>query len=1306
MGENVPVLIPGIVREYSCYCQRKSKILKRWKNARITIIRKVNVEPPFQVVDNGDENFQNLFTLTHGENENVLVEFVDNNPHEPDKFLGITVTCKLEKSSTTFKMKDITQQRWLMACLGATGRGLFSPILGVEERKMEQQWAGIWDITHAIDPLQTAADISNSIQQTPSTNPDKELPKYTERDLNVYMKVPSYQTEQHDKKMLTEPLRMLQEGKLITNRQLHDTFLPPIGQAVHVLISIGFDLEVDLQPGQQELWDPVLKSRIFIDHIQQQTFYEDPRPAKQTPLQLECRQLIYGADRLEPEVPRGDETSSTVSYHVDKAVSKKERWGAWIVAKGIDGMHGPSGQMGIMGELGHHGSHGASGFSGGSGYPGGPGGTGGPGYPGTDGAPGTHGTNGSDLSLYISGQPENLNINGTLEDCVNLGGESSEYILCVDCTGGHGGHGGPGGQGGKGGTGGHGGHGGSGGSGSSGSDNSSGGSGGNGGRGGDGGQGGIGGNGGRGGDAANSGNGGHCIVHSSDPKLLHLVEVAVNAGEPGKGGHSGFGGDGGDGGSGGHGGSGGFGGSGNPSGSSGFSGSRGSSGFPGYQGQNGPPGNNGAKGRDGSLLFVLLSLDGQTVIEQSGYRYHVKVDAQSLNVRSAVDDGIFEPNEQITIDKLTLQNIGCMTLPEGAIVSMVSTSTVKFHPTTVTLPILPPQQTMAITQEYVGRVFDVPPPNSEGPYLGEAFFETRVDLLGRPFDSAKTIHRLIVQYPVKVDNIGIPENMCRGEQASIHITLTNISTIHYGNYPQSGGEIALRVHFDKRLLPFAIVTEDSSCPYRIHYDPNVPNSFYVDVIQIQSASKITVTFNVALSNTAELFDRCPVQVDLILRGKLIEYRQHFIRVIPFYIPSHPPADILFVTDKSISRKEFVLWQRLFELLGVQVDFWDRDRFDGFSSKGATGSRHEVSWIGRHSGSLILFPNSPFQYFDPIDVVTHLKDNSRVGVDANSVSNDSSVLFIDSLPSEVTSLNEIMKKYLRCICLQAPKITLEGKDYRGNHMMGPDPDDFKDKQIEIIKNIEMESPVCRHYISNVEHNPRRLKFLSFTYGTLDIHRFPIEPTSKFMIVTRSVNRFTLDDQHLSVGQKEIPLGSDWGQTLLYILYGLPCYIKFSILQGNRDEEISTTFVTPSGTIIELIELVHLSLTKEIIAEVSCLSLNLPKLAALTTRVLGDLDTFIKNCIHIFPIITAVKLYAKENIPKKHKEVKLKVFEYCRQIKRRLIQFGGKAIREQFLTSKSFSVKKRRIYFDNLVNSGHTFEPHLYNLNKLNNELNRI
>ena len=371
-------LTPGVIQEYSCYCSRKTKVLKRWTDADVLIQRNhAESETGFRVIDKDSNSVERLFDIPQGKSDDLIVEFIDNDPHEPEKFLGITVTCKSPNSVTTFRMKDIVQQRWLMASLGATGRGLFSPVLGTKERELEQKWTGIWDITHAVDPLQTAEDINKALSQETAQFPEKELPPYREREMSLYMKVPSYQTA--EEKLSIAPLRILQEGIAVANREQHDTFLPPIGPAVYVLISIGLGLEVGLEAGLQELWDPVTKSRIFIDHNKQHTFYQDPRPLKQAPVLRDCRQIIYGPDRL-AGIPRGDENSSTVAYHLDKAVSKRAKWGACIVAKGIDGISGASGQVGRAGTNGNAGNRGGSGFSGGRGHPGG---SGGPGFKGS-----------------------------------------------------------------------------------------------------------------------------------------------------------------------------------------------------------------------------------------------------------------------------------------------------------------------------------------------------------------------------------------------------------------------------------------------------------------------------------------------------------------------------------------------------------------------------------------------------------------------------------------------------------------------------------------------------------------------------------------------------------------------------------------------------------------------------------------------------------------------------------------------------------------------------------------------------------
>ena len=53
---------------------------------------------------------------------------------------------------------------------------------------------------------------------------------------------------------------------------------------------------------------------------------------------------------------------------------------------------------------------------------------------------------------------------------------------------------------------------------------------------------------------------------------------------------------------------------------------------------------------------------------------------------SSNDDGIFEPNERISLSQLVFKNDGGLALPSGAHALFPSTKTVNFEPTRYTIP--------------------------------------------------------------------------------------------------------------------------------------------------------------------------------------------------------------------------------------------------------------------------------------------------------------------------------------------------------------------------------------------------------------------------------------------------------------------------------------------------------------------------------------------------------------------------------------------------------------------------------------------
>ena len=351
----------------------------------------------------------------------------------------------------------------------------------------------------------------------------------------------------------------------------------------------------------------------------------------------------------------------------------------------------------------------------------------------------------------------------------------------------------------------------------------------------------------------------------------------------------------------------------------------------------------------------------------------LKLTSCAHTVFGSIDDGIYEPNERIFVSGVVVVNSGGLPLPTDVTLFMPSTKTIQFEPTRFELPSdqMYPGQSFMVPITYSGRIFDQPPPNVSGPFVSSAEFHPRAELLGRPFEKSFLHQKLVVQYPVKLAYLRCSENLGRGEVSEIEIGVQNISTMPYGDCPGSGGKVMLQIHMDARIIPVGSANVGiSAVPYTITYDPTVKDSMYIQIHEIPPGQTVNVQVTVQMESRAELFDRCYWQADLYLREKLIEYNFEKIRVTPFYLPKDPPADVLMITSEAITRKEFVFWQRVLEILGVTVDFWDTTRYSGLSVDSRTNTRHQVTWEGRYPGSLMLYPHCNLNLLYGIDVVRH------------------------------------------------------------------------------------------------------------------------------------------------------------------------------------------------------------------------------------------------------------------------------------------------------------------------------------------------
>ena len=1152
---------------------------------------------------------------------NIQIQSLSNDPRSKD-FLGFEIINVTSGNQLfRFRAKNIVDCRKFMASLGDVGDGLFTKRSDTGGVPIEATH-GLWDVIHpSEDELFGRQQMFEKQERrdtgkTSSTSTDAP-PTYMEavQQLPIGFYFPSdtgitlSPEVNSQSKFSGHSIPMYDPGTPLPKayrRPWHDNFKPPNGPPVFFPVSIGYGQEVGLEPGLQALWDPNLRTYFFLDHIRRITFFEDPRPPPEQKPFVEKQSITYGDQKHQPlgSLPVNVcRDPGILVAATNRALSKPH--GCVLYACGKNGKHGSPGLTGLTGHSGTSGSSGSR--DGGHGRQGS---DGGPGKPGAVGENGNDGTEASDVNLNISGDAFELYVDGTSRFTTKLGGPKAEEILFINC---HGGDGGNGGQGGNGGTGGRGGQGGNGGKGRQGRNSSSdrGENGGPGGDGGNGGNGGQGGPGGRGGNGGHAGNGGICVLQTSIPQLLMLVEADCSPGKKGIAGNGGNGGKGGEGGRGGSGGAGGPGGTGgsyedrqghrrkHPNGTQGSSGRSGSKGYSGQMGEGGSPGTDGNSASHGGILWLVSSPNGG-VLYESATRYDAEV--TNFNVISAIDDGIFEPNERISVSGCCVVNSGGLPLPSGATAFMPSTKTIKFEPTRYELPSdqMFPNQSLIIPITYYGRIFDQPPPNVPGPFVSSAEFHPRVELLGRPFEKSFLHKKLVVQYPIKLAYLRCSENLGRGEVSLLEIGVQNISMMPYGDSPGSGGRVFLQLHLDARLIPVGSANiNTSTVPYTITYDPNVRDSLYIQLHDIPAGQTVNVQVTIQMESRAELFDRCLWQADLYLREKMIEYNFKNVRVTPYYTPQEPTADVLMITNDGVSRKEFVFWQKILEVLQLSVDFWDAVHYNGISVDQTTKTRHQTTWEGRYKGKLILYPHCRLDVLWGNDIVRHFHGPGHQDGPLKDL-HSSMILFLEDTPAKQRQGDQFHDRgdlvVLRHLA-GAGVIADQPESYGGKHLFKPGScfvssqpyHKWEQKQLERMeKEFPQQSAMVYDRTVNIQRND---SFLGYNYGQVDIRRIPLLRSCKLVVYDGAggnvASTMSYDDLNVNPTSVEIPLASSYAQVFLMIVYGIPIHSKLKLLKSEGQQSPPThkiNFFLPNRYHISMPELIMITLAWEIADEV--------------------------------------------------------------------------------------------------------------------------
>jgi hypothetical protein len=828
---------------------------------------------------------------------------------------------------------------------------------------------------------------------------------------------------------------------------------------------------------------------------------------------------------------------------------------------GLNGKRGIDGSAGLNGGPGFHGTHGEDGHNAGDGEI------------GEDARP---------IYVKLSGtRPENVQLEGSYNGILNLGLDP-ESILLLDARGGIGGDGGRGGAGGNGGNGGDGGCGGNGVRGSNGSTNQSGARGGNGGNAGCGGSGGSGGHGGDGGSPGFGGRGGEVVLQSSNPQLFILVEALVTGGSPGKPGIPGIGGQGGRGGYPGAPGRGGKGGSAGsrlgeqtPKPSRGLDGSEGFSGSPGFSGLDGKDGRSGKplteNGENGSILYSVLDPRSGHIIESSTYKYNIKV--LGFELFGVTDDGVFEPDEQVVLKDVVIMNDGGLTLPEGSYLKINETTTFQPAEPYIPIPSIKPGASVKLNNIY-GYIGSAPNASRSEFYQSESTLSIHAELLGRHFDDSVYSRTVPIHFPVHVAKVNYPTQLAREQQGSFSVDFLNLSTLPYGNQSEYGS-LEYRIIVDPRLK---IVSEASQHVIEGSIDYLNPGNNY------------SHQFDAVMDSDTDYFERLDVRIELLLRGKLIEIQERQVRCCPTFIPmldddsSKEMFDVLFVTNRHITRLEYQLYERALRLLGLRFNVWDIEHYNGLSYEEKMNVRHSITWVNQFQGKLILMPMSQTDdeiwHISPQDIFSHFQSDlvhvasPDDGSDTTS-SADSGIVLIGGNPSRMLS-------YLFSGC---PETEIPKKDLIGTFLVKTPTNNHLEQYVEkYMSNIQNMHPSMHFKMAKQLFQPEKQALGKYCVGTATYQQLPLSAIDRLFVVEKSGDLYaSIDSGYNYVISNKFYRDSNFVRMLSVIINALSIEQKMKLLQVQSAIDRTCEIIDSQNNVIGINDLILFGLYYDIKTE---------------------------------------------------------------------------------------------------------------------------
>lgn len=297
-------------------------------------------------------------------------------------------------------------------------------------------------------------------------------------------------------------------------------------------------------------------------------------------------------------------------------------------------------------------------------------------------------------------------------------------------------------------------------------------------------------------------------------------------------------------------------------------------------------------------------------------------------------DSIFEPNETITVKNIKIKNKNGVPTPAKKAqlqFYIASQGLMAKSSNQITIPQLKAGQEIVLSQSLKFRLEKVSVQAKAKSWSSEQdlSFSNFVTRVNESVSSLKRNDRFTVEFPFEVSSYYFPETGAAGETHPVIWKIKNKSSKKMSlkeELLKRNIKINFKYSSRKKIKNQIFFTDEFG---RSH---NLEQGFVHELVELEPNQELVLHGSVTIPKDIEPYSEIPVEYSLSLNTfntdqvQKIQHQQALLKVSLIY--KHiPDAEILFVTNKSVTTKQYNYWANLMNQLGLKFNVWDASYYN-------------------------------------------------------------------------------------------------------------------------------------------------------------------------------------------------------------------------------------------------------------------------------------------------------------------------------------------------------------------------------------------